>query len=93
LPIWVMAYRYQDRVFRFLINGQTGRATGQAPTSWKKLVAVVLIAILILLLLLGLLGVGSAMMNVHAGQGGEHRRENAFRVAAVSAMMRNTVCC
>ena len=25
LPVWIMAYRYQDRVFRFLANGQTGR--------------------------------------------------------------------
>jgi hypothetical protein len=56
LPIWVMAYQYQDRIFRFLINGQTGRATGQAPTSWKKLVFAVVIAILILLLLLGFIG-------------------------------------
>ncbi|MDA1055035.1 MAG: hypothetical protein O3C40_31825 [Planctomycetota bacterium] len=56
LPIWVMAYRYQDQVFRFLINGQTGRATGQAPTSWKKVVVAIFIAILIVLMLLGLVG-------------------------------------
>ena len=57
LPVWIMAYRYQDNVFRFLINGQTGKATGQAPTSWQKVllvggvtvlcVAVVLLAIAI----------------------------------------------
>ncbi len=38
LPVWIMAYRYRDRLFRFLINGQTGRATGQAPISWKKVI-------------------------------------------------------
>ncbi|MFH1921330.1 MAG: hypothetical protein ABIP48_15805, partial [Planctomycetota bacterium] len=27
LPVWIMAYRYRDRLFRFLLNGQTGRAT------------------------------------------------------------------
>lgn len=59
LPIWVMAYRYQDRVFRFLINGQTGRATGQAPTSWKKVIAAVIIAILLLLMLLGVIGLAA----------------------------------
>ena len=37
LPIWIMAYRYQDRVYRFLVNGQTGRSTGQAPVSYAKL--------------------------------------------------------
>ncbi|HND56322.1 MAG TPA: zinc ribbon domain-containing protein, partial [Pirellulaceae bacterium] len=41
LPVWVMAYRYQDNVYRFLINGQTGHAIGTAPTSWRKMLAVV----------------------------------------------------
>jgi hypothetical protein len=59
LPIWVMAYQYQNRIYRFLINGQTGRATGQAPTSWKKVIAAIIIAILILLLLLGLIGLAA----------------------------------
>jgi predicted RNA-binding Zn-ribbon protein involved in translation (DUF1610 family) len=55
LPVWVMAYQYQDRIYRFLINGQTGRATGQAPTSWKKVIAAVAIVVLLaLLLFLGL---------------------------------------
>ena len=58
LPIWVMAYRYQDRVFRFLINGQTGKATGQAPTSWRKISVAVILAILILLLVFGLIALG-----------------------------------
>ena len=44
LPVYVMAYRYQNRLFRFLVNGQTGAATGQAPFSYKKLWAVVGIA-------------------------------------------------
>jgi hypothetical protein len=52
-PVWIMAYRYKGRVFRFLLNGQTGRATGQAPFSWKKLVILcgILGAILLLILL------------------------------------------
>ncbi len=36
LPIWVMAYHYEQQTYRFLINGQTGRATGKAPVSWFK---------------------------------------------------------
>lgn len=59
LPVWIMAYRFRDRVFRFLVNGQTGRATGQAPTSWTKITVAILITILAILLLLMLLaGVG-----------------------------------
>ncbi|MCA9154636.1 MAG: hypothetical protein R3C99_14565 [Pirellulaceae bacterium] len=41
LPVWVMAYQYRGNLFRFLINGQTGKATGQAPFSWRKLIAVI----------------------------------------------------
>ncbi|HLA85824.1 MAG TPA: hypothetical protein VJL29_13620 [Thermoguttaceae bacterium] len=37
LPVWIMAYRYKDQIFRFLVNGQTGRATGAAPVSWLKI--------------------------------------------------------
>jgi len=70
LPIWVMAYRYQDQVFRFLINGQTGRATGQAPTSWRKVIVAIIITILILLTLLGLLGLGGAIMKADADSRG-----------------------
>jgi hypothetical protein len=65
LPVWIMAYRYQDRVFRFLANGQTGHATGQAPTSWRKIAAVVIIVAIVILLLL--------MLLAHAA-GGQGRR-------------------
>jgi LSD1 subclass zinc finger protein len=49
LPVWIMAYKFRDRLYRFLLNGQTGRATGQAPVSLKKILAAIAIAILIVL--------------------------------------------
>jgi hypothetical protein len=52
LPVWIMAYRYRERVFRFLVNGQTGRSTGQAPVSWQKISLAVVIAVLAILLFL-----------------------------------------
>jgi DNA-directed RNA polymerase subunit RPC12/RpoP len=45
LPVWIMAYRYNERVFRFLVNGQTGAATGEAPTSWLKVLAIAGVAV------------------------------------------------
>jgi hypothetical protein len=45
LPVWIMSYRYRDRVFRFLVNGQSGKATGEAPTSTTKIAVAVLIGI------------------------------------------------
>ncbi len=55
LPVWIMTYRFQDKVFRFLVNGQTGKAAGQAPTSLGKVAIVagaVCLGIVLLLLLL-----------------------------------------
>ncbi len=36
LPVWIMAYQYKDQVYRFLINGQTGKSTGQGPISYQR---------------------------------------------------------
>lgn len=56
LPFWILAYRYQDTVYRFLINGQSGKATGSAPTSWLKVTLAIVggVALVGLLMLLGL---------------------------------------
>lgn len=60
LPAWIMAYRYRDRVFRFLVNGQTGKATGEAPVSWFKIARAVgvglVVTVIVLAVLAGLLG-------------------------------------
>jgi hypothetical protein len=61
LPVWIMAYRYREQVYRFLVNGQTGRATGQAPVSWKKVAAAIaVVALLAFMLCLIFLGLAAA---------------------------------
>lgn len=37
LPVYVVAYRYGGRLYRFLVNGQTGRVTGERPVSWARI--------------------------------------------------------
>lgn len=37
LPIWISAYRYRQKVYRFLVNGQTGEVQGERPLSWIKI--------------------------------------------------------
>ncbi|MEY4547084.1 MAG: hypothetical protein RL685_3279 [Pseudomonadota bacterium] len=37
LPIWISVYRYRERPFVFLVNGQTGEVTGHAPWSVIKI--------------------------------------------------------
>ena len=64
LPVWIMAYRYGDQLYRFLVNGQTGKATGQAPTSVLKIalmVAVIVLAVLVVLACMGAFGAVGAM--------------------------------
>ena len=34
LPIWISAYRYRNKVYRFVINGRTGEVQGERP--WSK---------------------------------------------------------
>jgi len=54
LPVYIMAYRYRDEVFRFLVNGQTGQATGHAPRSLFKIFGAIALAIVLLLVVLAI---------------------------------------
>jgi hypothetical protein len=54
LPVWIGTYRYGDRLYRVLVNGQTGAVAGDKPTDPVK-VWLVVAAVVIVLLCLGLL--------------------------------------
>lgn len=46
LPIWMAAYMYQGKTYRFVVNGQTGKVQGERPWSaWKIAGAVLVVAI------------------------------------------------
>lgn len=48
LPVWMAAYKYNNKTYRFVVNGQTGRVQGERPWSaWKIAAAVILAALLI----------------------------------------------
>ena len=42
LPVWISAYRFRDKVYRFLINARTGEVQGERPWSWMKIAALIL---------------------------------------------------
>lgn len=49
LPVWMAAYKYNGKSYRFLVNGQTGEVQGERPWSvWKIAFAVLLVAALAL---------------------------------------------
>ena len=48
LPIWISSYRYKNKIYNFLINGQTGDICGNYPKSAWKIMGVILLVIAIL---------------------------------------------
>jgi hypothetical protein len=48
LPIWLSSYRYADKTYRFLVNGQTGTVQGERPWSIWKIAATVLAALVLI---------------------------------------------
>lgn len=60
LPMWLSSFTYKNKAYHVLINGQTGKAGGQAPVSpWRVLIAV----------LIGLALIGAAYMLLARGEG------------------------
>jgi DNA-directed RNA polymerase subunit RPC12/RpoP len=48
LPVWMAAYRYNGKSYRFVVNGQTGEVQGERPWSiWKIAFAAVLVLALL----------------------------------------------
>ena len=52
LPVWMAAYKYRGRTYRFVVNGRTGRVQGERPYSAFKIT----IAVLVGLILAGIIG-------------------------------------
>jgi DNA-directed RNA polymerase subunit RPC12/RpoP len=56
LPIWISAYEYHAKPYRFLVNGVTGQCTGTAPWSWVKITLLVLTILIMVMIVLYLAG-------------------------------------
>lgn len=35
-PVWLSSYTYRGKIYRFMVNGETGRVAGKAPVSPLK---------------------------------------------------------
>jgi predicted RNA-binding Zn-ribbon protein involved in translation (DUF1610 family) len=53
LPVWIASYRYNQKVYNFMINGQTGKVQGEAPISWWKVLLTILIVLALLACIFG----------------------------------------
>lgn len=47
LPIWLAAYQYRSKAYRFVVNGRTGEVQGERPWSWLKIAGVVVAAVVV----------------------------------------------
>jgi DNA-directed RNA polymerase subunit RPC12/RpoP len=47
LPVWLAAYKYRGKSYRFVVNGRTGRVQGERPYSGWKIFFAVLVGLLV----------------------------------------------
>jgi hypothetical protein len=56
LPVWISSYKYKDKVYQFMVNGQTGKVAGKIPISVPKVIITVLAVIAACVIIYYLLG-------------------------------------
>ena len=56
LPLYVAAYMFGSKTYRFVVNGQTGEVQGEAPISWAKVAIIAGVAIAVIVAILKLTG-------------------------------------
>ncbi len=47
LPVWLAAYKYRGKTYRFVVNGQSGKVQGERPWSAWKITFAVLLGLII----------------------------------------------
>ena len=47
LPVWLAAYKYRGKTYRFVVNGRTGRVQGERPYSAIKIAIAVVLAMIV----------------------------------------------
>lgn len=60
LPVWIATFRHERKVFRLLVNGQTGEVVGSVPRSYTKIVIAVVLGLLLFLACAGCFGLLAA---------------------------------
>jgi hypothetical protein len=48
LPVWISAYLYAGKTYRFLVNARTGEVQGERPYSWVKILFAILTALVVI---------------------------------------------
>lgn len=48
LPVWMSSFKYKDKIYRFLVNGQSGKVGGKTPVSAARVLLVIGIVIAVI---------------------------------------------
>ena len=48
LPLWISSFRYNEKVYRFVVNARTGEPAGERPWSWIKITLAALAVVAII---------------------------------------------
>jgi endogenous inhibitor of DNA gyrase (YacG/DUF329 family) len=56
VPVWLLTYHYGVKAFQVVINGSTGRISGEYPKSWIKIGLAVVAALIVIVFFLSLGG-------------------------------------
>lgn len=48
LPVWNSSFKYNGKVYKFMVNGQTGKVSGKSPISWVKVAIAIVVGIILL---------------------------------------------
>ena len=56
LPVWISAFKFNNKVYQFVVNGRTGQVIGNYPISIGKIISTVLLVVAILFVLFLIIG-------------------------------------
>ena len=48
MPIWLSSYQYKGKIYRFMVNGQTGNVGGETPISPLRVTIAVLFSLVVI---------------------------------------------
>ena len=51
-PVWISSFKYKNKIYNFMVNGETGKVAGKSPVSPLRVVIAVLLGILLFIILL-----------------------------------------
>ncbi|MDH3647481.1 MAG: primosomal protein N' (replication factor Y) - superfamily II helicase [Gammaproteobacteria bacterium] len=63
LPVWSAAFRFRSKIYRFVVNGRTGKVQGERPYSKIKVTFAVVLAVIVLITLF-VLGSETGVINL-----------------------------